>query len=104
MSVDLEKLSLDELKKLRKDVDSAIRSFQDRERKKALDALEVKAREMGYSLSELTGGASKTRKVNPPKYRNPDDATQTWSGRGRQPGWVKAILESGGNLDHTLIR
>lgn len=33
------------------------------------------------------------------KYRNPDDPTQQWSGRGRQPGWAKALIASGKSLD-----
>ncbi|MGR3322284.1 MAG: H-NS histone family protein [Pseudooceanicola sp.] len=104
MAIDLDKMSLEELKKLRKDADNAIRTYQDRERKKALVALEEKAAEMGFSLSELTGPGGKSRKVHPAKYRHPDDATMTWSGRGRQPGWIKEILASGGNLDDYLIR
>ncbi|MCA0922207.1 H-NS family nucleoid-associated regulatory protein [Pseudooceanicola nanhaiensis] len=96
-------MSLDQLKKLQRETDAAIKSYQDRERKKAIAAIEAKAQEMGFSLSELTGGAVKSRKVNPPKYRNPQDATQTWSGRGRQPGWVKEILASEGDLDACLI-
>ena len=26
-----------------------------------------------------------------PKYRNPSDANQTWTGRGRSPAWVQAL-------------
>ncbi|OWU84975.1 hypothetical protein ATO6_10795 [Oceanicola sp. 22II-s10i] len=102
--MDLDALSLDELKQLRKDTDTAIRSYQDRERKKALTALEDKAREMGFSLSELTGNSPKSRKVHPPKYRDPSDPANTWSGRGRQPGWVKDILASGKDLEDYLIK
>ena len=36
------------------------------------------------------------RKVAP-KYRNPDNANQTWTGRGRTPAWVQA-LEAAGQL------
>jgi DNA-binding protein H-NS len=27
----------------------------------------------------------------PPKYRNPADPTQTWTGRGKAPAWVDAV-------------
>lgn len=104
MTVALDRMSLDELKQLRKDVDTSIRTYQDRERKKALAELEQKAQEMGFSLNELTGASPKSRKVHPAKYRHSDDATKTWSGRGRQPGWVKEILADGGDLDDYLIR
>ncbi len=38
----------------------------------------------------------------PPKYRNPDDATQTWTGRGVAPKWA-AQLRAAGQLDASLI-
>ncbi len=37
-----------------------------------------------------------------PKYRNPSDANQTWTGRGMSPLWVKA-LKAAGTLDAALI-
>ena len=37
------------------------------------------------------------------KYRNPDDASQEWSGRGRQPNWIKAWTASGKSIDDTKI-
>ena len=29
------------------------------------------------------------------KYRNPDDAEQTWSGRGKRPRWFNDALKAG---------
>lgn len=100
-TVDLSPLSLDELKKLRKDVDAAIKSFEERKKKAALAELEAKAAEMGFSLSDLTGG--KTKKSNPPKYRHPENPEMTWSGRGRQPEWFKDLTGKGTNPDDLLI-
>jgi DNA-binding protein H-NS len=40
------------------------------------------------------------RKQAPPSiYVNPDDAKQTWSGRGRKPGWLKTWLDCGISLE-----
>ena len=39
----------------------------------------------------------------PPKYKNPGNPTEIWSGRGRQPLWVREKLEAGGKLDQFLI-
>lgn len=36
------------------------------------------------------------------RYRNPADATQTWTGRGKQPKWVREWIEGGKSLDHLL--
>ncbi|UVW29972.1 H-NS histone family protein [Massilia sp. H6] len=33
------------------------------------------------------------------KYRNPEDCAQQWSGRGRQPAWVKAWIASGKSIE-----
>jgi DNA-binding protein H-NS len=52
-------------------------------------------------LSAL-GGALKGRKVAP-KYRNPDNKNDTWTGRGRQPKWVVAKLKAGKKLDDMKI-
>jgi DNA-binding protein H-NS len=38
-----------------------------------------------------------------PKYRNPVDLTETWSGRGKRPKWVDAQLNSGKTLDDLAI-
>ena len=72
-AIELDTMSLEELKKLRKDVDAAIKSFEDRKKKAALAELEAKAAELGFNLSDLTGSAAKGRKVNPPKYRHPEN-------------------------------
>ncbi len=37
-----------------------------------------------------------------PKYRNPTNAAETWTGRGRTPLWVQALKDAG-TLDTALI-
>ena len=38
-----------------------------------------------------------------PKYRNPAQPAETWSGRGKQPRWLTAQLRSGKKLNDFLI-
>src|ERR1700740_629595 len=38
-----------------------------------------------------------------PKYQNPKNPAETWSGRGKQPHWVQAQLKAGQRLEHFLI-
>lgn len=103
-NIDLNSMSLDELKKLQKDVNKAVGGYQDKQRKEALAAAEAAAREMGFTLAELTGLPSKkTKSVTPPKYRHPKNTEQTWAGRGRQPEWMKDALENGHSKDEFLI-
>lgn len=96
MHIDLDTLSLKELKDLQGKVAKAISGYEDRKKREALAELEEKAREMGFSLAELTGAAP-TRKRTPStvKYRNPADASQTWTGRGRKPRWFDDAIKSG---------
>jgi len=103
MAKNLEDMSRDELLALKADVDRAIASLDDRRRAEARAAAEKAARDMGFSLDELLTTQKKAGKKNPPKYRNPEDPRQTWSGRGRQPGWIKDALASGKSLDQLAI-
>jgi DNA-binding protein H-NS len=44
----------------------------------------------------------KVRKPYPPvpqRYQNPNEPLQTWSGRGRQPRWLAALLDHGGSIE-----
>lgn len=104
MSNDLNTLSLKELKDLQSQVAKAIAGFEDRKKKEALAELEEKAREMGFSLAELTG-ISVTRKRSPAvaKYANPANPSDTWSGRGRKPRWFDAALKSGKKPDDLAL-
>lgn len=96
MGMDLNALSLKELKDLQSQVAKAIAGYEDRKKKEALAELEDKARAMGFTLAELLGTAA-PRKRSPavPKYANPDNAGETWSGRGRKPHWFVAALKAG---------
>jgi len=38
-----------------------------------------------------------------PKYRNPEMPSETWSGRGKQPRWLVAALQSGRKIDDFKI-
>ena len=103
--INLDKLDLDELKQLQKDVAKTIDQFEVKRRKEALEAVEALAREKGFSLGELTGTSApkKGKPPLPPKYAHPENPSLTWSGRGRQPAWIKEGLESGKSMEDFLI-
>ena len=106
VDVDLSAMSLDELKKLHKDVSKAIANYEERKRLEAIAAVEAKAHEMGFSLAELTGAPGKRKAAKAagiPKYVHPENPSVTWTGRGRQPAWIKEALDAGRSLDDFLI-
>jgi len=39
-----------------------------------------------------------------PKYQNPDEPFETWSGRGKQPRWLTAALKTGHKIEEFVIR
>lgn len=76
------------------------------------------AKAEGYTIEELFGGAvpaaGGARKAAPsragrklgkvaPKYRNPDNAKETWTGRGKQPRWLAAYTAKGRDLGEFVI-
>jgi len=104
MSIDLNSMSMKELKDLQSQVARAIAGFEDRKRKQALAELEDKARELGFSLSELTGAAMpRKRAPASAKYANPANRTETWSGRGRKPRWFADALSAGKTPEDLLV-
>ena len=104
MNMDLNSLSLKELKDLQSAVNKAVSGFDDRKRKAALSQVEETARALGFTLSELTGTAV-PRKRSPavPKFANPANASDTWSGRGRKPRWYVAALKAGKTAEQMAI-
>ncbi|MBB1492080.1 MULTISPECIES: H-NS family nucleoid-associated regulatory protein [unclassified Paracoccus (in: a-proteobacteria)] len=108
MELDVDSMSLEDLRALRTQIDKAISSYETRRRKEAMAALERTARDMGFNLSELTGAGGRGRRgaaaanEGQPKYAHPDDPNQTWSGRGRRPRWVIEQIEAGRSLEDLL--
>ncbi len=104
MSIKLEKLSLPELIQLQKDLVGHIKQRQKTERVALRKQMEELAKQSGFTFDEVAS-ASKARKTITvrPKYVNPQNAEQTWTGRGRRPKWVEAELAGGKNLEDILI-
>lgn len=57
------------------------------------------------AMSNYRGGRRsklKGRKV-PVKYRNPDRVSDVWTGRGRMPTWMSALVKNGRKREDFLI-
>ncbi|MGY3038070.1 DNA-binding protein H-NS [Bradyrhizobium sp. USDA 4354] len=66
--------------------------------------LEERLHKIGLA-DEATRFDRKRRPYPPvrPKYRNPKNPAETWSGRGRLPRWLRPQLRGGRKLDDFLI-
>jgi DNA-binding protein H-NS len=94
--LDLNALSLADVKQLHKDVAKAIAGYKDNKKSEACAALEAHAKELGFSLAELVGQPiRKVRAAVARKYQHPENPEVTWSGRGRRPLWFIAALAAG---------
>jgi len=101
-AIDLTHLSEKELDKLSSDIAKELKYRQEEERKRVLKEMKELAASIGSTVEELVGtGTPKKRRI-PAKYRNPKDSSQTWTGRGKQPRWVRDELASGKKLTDLL--
>ena len=106
-TVNLDKMSLKELIDLEAKLDKAISNARERERAEVKQKIEAIAQNAGFSLSELFGGRAPAAGKGRPaavKYVNPDNRSETWSGRGRKPRWLTAKLEKGAKLEDFAVR
>lgn len=106
--MDISSLSLPELKKLEAQAIQEIKARQKDELEKARAEMLAIAQRVGVPLTQLIAGAPKNavkgdKKAVAALYRNPDNHDQKWSGRGRQPLWVKAWIETHQTLDGIRI-
>lgn len=102
MNVDFESLTREELSQLIANAQKALKTVDARRKAEAKRAAELAAKEYGFSLDEVMEAGTKGSK-GAPKYANPADASQTWTGRGRKPNWVIEALESGKSLDDLAL-
>lgn len=100
----LANLSLADLRDLQKSVAKAISTFEARHKAEAREKVEMLAKELGFTLAELTALEEPNRKRTPSTkiYRHPENQTLTWSGRGLKPGWFAAHVDAGKDSEELL--
>ena len=120
MAFDLDNFSAKELDSLIKQASKRKSSLNKRKPAAQVRAkLAAMAKAEGYSISELFGGArasaprkgagatrssSARGKKVAPKYRNPANPKETWTGRGLPPRWMAALIKKGKKREDFLIK
>lgn len=95
----VDKMSLKELLDLEIKVKKAIAVARDREKVEMKQKVETLLAGAGFSMNELFGGRSSTKgKTVAPKFANPENRSETWTGRGRKPRWLVAKLNKGAKM------
>jgi len=57
----------------------------------------------GKAASKAKGKAAGTGRKIAPKYRNPNNPAEVWTGRGVSPKWVRDLLAQGMTKEQLLI-
>ena len=122
MSIDLSGLSAKELASLIRDAQKRKSVVAKRQPiTKVRSQLVKAAQKAGYTIEELFGtGAPKATRAPraaktpaksankgvkvAPKYRNPANPKETWTGRGKHPRWMAALIAKGKKADDFLIK
>ena len=100
----IDKMSYAELAQLRTQIDRLMIEKQNAERVALRQKLADMAKEHGLSLEEVLGKGRKGKGSVAPKYRDPKNPDNTWTGRGRMPRWMVAATKGGkSNKDDFLI-
>ena len=100
---DISHFSVAELEALKGSIDSVIGGRRQTEHESLYATFEEMAEAAGLTLEEVMQARVTKKRVVQPKYRNPNNPMQVWSGRGRKPSWVEAYTSTGGELSDCLI-
>jgi DNA-binding protein H-NS len=109
-SVNIETLSLVDLRKHRVAVDDLIKTKEVEDRKKAIEAARAAAEALGFKVEDLFGSrptapsvAKDDRQKVAAKYAHPENPELTWTGRGRTPKWIEEKEAKGHKREEFLI-
>ena len=82
----LNKMSLEDLLEVQTEVGKLIKEYQKGRRKELQKKFKEMASQAGFTLNEVVGsGVDEPKKRNyKPKYQNPENPDQTWTGLGKK--------------------
>jgi DNA-binding protein H-NS len=102
--MDLSNMSASDLRNLQEQIKRELKNRESQDLQKAREQIFAIAQSVGLPLKDLValGNRNKGGTV-PARYRNPADSSQLWTGRGRQPKWVKEWVDAGKSMDDLRI-
>lgn len=109
MQLDINSLSINELESLTQKASILIEEKREQNLDEAYSRIVQIAQEAGLTLEELVErGTKKTvqaaKKPVKPRYQNPDNTNETWTGRGKQPRWLAEKIKAGAKPEDFLIQ
>ena len=101
--MNLKAMSVDRLMSLRDRVNAALGAKVVQERRTLQSELAKLNRFEGGGARSKSAFGRGARGAVPPKYRNPENPSETWAGRGLKPRWLTAAIKTGKKIDDFLI-
>ncbi len=105
----LKSMSIEKLSKLQAEVEAALSAKVVDERRE-LEAKLNQLSRLGDGHARASGRRGRPRggfslrgTTVAPKYRNPENTSETWAGRGLKPRWLTAAIKSGKKLEDFAI-
>lgn len=93
---DMASMSFSELLNLKTHIEREIEHRGEKELAEVREKLFAIAAVRGLTIDDLMNPPKKReRRESKPKFVNPNDPTQTWSGRGKRPLWFKENMNAG---------
>ncbi len=103
--INIQELSTIELQKLIKDAQAELETKQNGMRKEVMAQIKELAASIGVTVEIIEDKKSKKSTASvPAKYANPNNPSDTWTGRGLAPKWMQALIAEGRSKDEFLIR
>jgi DNA-binding protein H-NS len=100
--MNLKSMKIDALVELKNRIDAVLASKVSDERRSLESELAKLTRfDTGGTRSKSVGRGVRGKVA--PKYRNPENPSETWAGRGLKPRWLAAAIKSGKKLDDFSI-
>lgn len=98
MAINVDNLSLKDLNELEAKLAKAKTQAAQAERTRLKEKIDSLLKGTGLTVHDLYGVGKRGRGKSAAKYANPDDRSQTWTGRGRKPNWLVAKLKRGAKM------
>jgi DNA-binding protein H-NS len=99
----LKTMSIDKLLDLKSQIEATLASKITDQRRALELELSKLDRFQGAGRGKAGVGRGGARGAVAPKYRNPENADETWAGRGLKPRWLTAAIKAGNKLEDFAI-
>jgi len=99
---DIQNKSKEELLALITEAQTQLDAIKRSHHKEVIAQIKELAASIGVTI-EIHETSKATSAKIPAKFSNPDNPSQTWTGRGMAPKWLKDLVKQGHNKDEYLI-